>query len=212
MKTIVKRLFIVIVLVASSSLIKGQIKTCGYYDGYWSEWEKDYFEDLFDRIDYTLPYEKVNGNYSGFCIHQGGVHPSLYSFKFQISNYIEPTKRVKKEHLKSNQWYEYRGIVEYYVNDKYPTAKAVLDNIMKKYEELTAKVADPNIIADNRTWQKLVKEHSDHTPIVEEYKKLKKCLSTIDEDELLIRQENDSELKSMLEEEILSLKEDKKKI
>ncbi len=126
MKTIVKRLFIAIVFVASSSLIKGQIKTCGYYDGYWSEWKNGYCESVWGGIDYTLPYEKVNGNYSGFCIHQGGAHPSEYSFKFQISNYIEPTKKVKKEHLKSNQWFEYRGIVEYYVDDECPTAKAII--------------------------------------------------------------------------------------
>ena len=87
-----------------------------------------------------------------------------------------------------------------------------LDNIMNKYEELTKKVVDPSVIADNKTWQKLVKEHSDLTPIVEEYKKLKKCLDTINEDEALIKQEQDAELKSMLEEEVLSLKDEKKQI
>ena len=48
-----------------------------------------------------------------------------------------------------------------------------LDTIMEKYKELTQKVVDPNIIADNRLWQKLVKEHSDLTPIAENYEKLK---------------------------------------
>ena len=87
-----------------------------------------------------------------------------------------------------------------------------LDNIMQKYEDLTKKVVDPSVIADNKTWQKLVKEHSDLTPIVEEYKNLKKCLNTIEEDESLLKQETDSELKGMLEEEILSLKKQKEKI
>ena len=87
-----------------------------------------------------------------------------------------------------------------------------LDSIMQKYEELTKKVVDPNIIADNKTWQKLVKEHSDLTPIVEEYKNLKKCLNTIKEDESLLQQEKDAELKEMLEEEIYSLKKKKEEI
>ena len=87
-----------------------------------------------------------------------------------------------------------------------------LDSIMQKYDELTKKVVDPNVIADNKTWQKLVKEHSDLTPIVDEYKNLKKCLNTIKEDESLLKQEKDAELKEMLEEEILSLKKEQEKI
>ena len=35
-----------------------------------------------------------------------------------------------------------------------------LDNIIAKYEELTAKVVDPAVIADNKLWKKLVKEHN----------------------------------------------------
>ena len=30
-----------------------------------------------------------------------------------------------------------------------------LETIMEKYRELTAKVVDPNVIADNRLWQKI---------------------------------------------------------
>ena len=84
-----------------------------------------------------------------------------------------------------------------------------LDSIVQKYEDLTKKVVDPNVIADNKTWQKLVKEHSDLTPIIEEYTKLKKCLNTIKEDEELIKQEKDLELKNLLEEEILNSKQQK---
>ena len=51
-----------------------------------------------------------------------------------------------------------------------------LDSIMEKYRELTQKVVDPDVIADNKTWQKLVKEHSDLTPIAEGYEKCKTCL------------------------------------
>jgi hypothetical protein len=126
MKNIVDRLFIVILFVASPSLLKGQIKTCGYFNGYWGPWEEHYFMDIYGRIDETLLCQKVYGNYSGFCIYQGQLHPSYYSFKFQITNYVEPSKKIKKEHLKSKQWYEYSGIVEYYVTDKCPTAKAAV--------------------------------------------------------------------------------------
>ena len=46
-----------------------------------------------------------------------------------------------------------------------------LDNIVKNYEEIARKIADPAIIADNRTWQKLAKEHADLTPLIDKYNK-----------------------------------------
>ena len=46
-------------------------------------------------------------------------------FRFQITNYVAPTKKQRKEHLKSGEWFEYTGIVEYYVNDAYPNAEAL---------------------------------------------------------------------------------------
>ena len=84
-----------------------------------------------------------------------------------------------------------------------------LDSIMEKYRDLTQKVVDPNVIADNKTWQKLVKEHSDLTPIAEGYEKLKKCINDIKNDEELLEVETDQELKELLEEEVKSLKKQK---
>ena len=36
-----------------------------------------------------------------------------------------------------------------------------LDDVEKKYDELTIKISDPEVIAKNQEWQKLMKEHSD---------------------------------------------------
>ena len=87
-----------------------------------------------------------------------------------------------------------------------------LDNIIAKYEELTVKVVDPAVIADNKLWKKLVKEHSDLTPIAEGYEKLKKCLSDLASDEELLKTEKDSEMVSLLEEEVKSLKKQKEQL
>ena len=84
-----------------------------------------------------------------------------------------------------------------------------LETIMEKYRELTAKVVDPNIIADNRLWQKLVKEHSDLTPIAEGYEKLKKCLSDLASAEEMLKTEKDPEMVALSEEEIKSCKKNK---
>ena len=87
-----------------------------------------------------------------------------------------------------------------------------LESVMQKYKELTEKVVDPEVIADNRLWQKLVKEHSDLTPIAEGYENLKKCLKSLSEDEELLRVEKDSEMLEMLEEEIKTLKKEKESL
>ncbi len=77
-----------------------------------------------------------------------------------------------------------------------------LESIAKKYEELTAKIIDPQVIADNRTWQKLVKEHSELKPIVEKYDELKKCENDLAGAKELLKEEKDSELLSLAEDEI----------
>ena len=49
-----------------------------------------------------------------------------------------------------------------------------LDFIQEKYKELSDKVSDPEIIADQPVWQKHMKEMGEMEPIVNKYKKYKK--------------------------------------
>ena len=84
-----------------------------------------------------------------------------------------------------------------------------LEKIEERYNELTEKIGDPAIIANNREWQKLAKEHSDLTPIIEEYNKLKKCVATLQDDEEMLKTEKDPEMVALLEEEIKTCKEER---
>lgn len=94
-----------------------------YYDGFWGRWQED-------NINGIACY----GNYSGFVCywdyHDGygfwQDHPSDWFFKFQIKSYVEPSKKEKKQHLKKNVWYEYTGVVEYYISDEYQDIKSIL--------------------------------------------------------------------------------------
>ena len=45
-----------------------------------------------------------------------------------------------------------------------------LSFIEQQHEELAKKISDPAVMADMANWQKLCKDHSDMTPIVEKYK------------------------------------------
>ena len=44
-----------------------------------------------------------------------------------------------------------------------------LESIKAKFEELTKQISDPEVIADNKEWTKLVKEHSTIQPVVDAY-------------------------------------------
>lgn len=121
-----KALFVLILVVLEALNTQAQIRVNGYFDGYWDEWEETYHTDLYGTLDPTLPYMKIYGNYSGFCAYTNNTHPSTYFFKFQISNYYEPDKKTRKEHLNHNVWYDYNGSVEYYVNNELPTIKDIM--------------------------------------------------------------------------------------
>ncbi len=38
-----------------------------------------------------------------------------------------------------------------------------LDYIVEKYNDLSLKISDPEVINDQKLWQKLIKEHADLT-------------------------------------------------
>ncbi len=74
--------------------------------------------------------------------------------------------------------------------------------IEEKYEELSKKIADPNVISDNETWRKLCKEQSDITPIVEKYREYKNAKQTIDDAKEMLKDASDKEFEQMLYSEI----------
>jgi len=81
-----------------------------------------------------------------------------------------------------------------------------LDDVEKRYDELTAQISDPEVIARTSEWQKLMKEHSDMTPIVEKYREYKK-VKTNYEDACEMMKEDDKEIKDLAEMEMLDSKE-----
>ncbi|OPL09100.1 MAG: peptide chain release factor 1 [delta proteobacterium ML8_F1] len=56
-----------------------------------------------------------------------------------------------------------------------------LDFILEKHQELEAKVSDPEIISDQKTWQKYVMEMNEIAPIVEAYREYKRVYEGIEE-------------------------------
>lgn len=77
-----------------------------------------------------------------------------------------------------------------------------LDFILDKYEELSKKVSDPEVIARQKEWQKLMKEMSDLEPIVKEYTAYKKAKEELEEAKEILEMEDDEELREMAREEL----------
>ncbi len=79
--------------------------------------------------------------------------------------------------------------------------------IEEKYEDLSKKISDPQIIADNETWSKYCKEHSDITPIVEKYREYKAAMETVSDAEEMLKDNNDKEFEEMLRSELSEAQE-----
>ena len=71
-----------------------------------------------------------------------------------------------------------------------------LDAVEKRFEELTQKISDPDVIANQNEWRELMKEHADLEPIVEKYREYKKVKKAYEEaKEMMEDSSTDKELK-----------------
>ena len=80
-----------------------------------------------------------------------------------------------------------------------------LDFIKDKYQELSEKVADPAVIADQKAFQKYMKEMSEMEPVVKAYEDYRKMQSDLADAKELIEMEDDEEVREMAKEEAKEL-------
>ncbi len=93
--------------------------------------------------------------------------------------------------------------------------KPMLDKLNflgERYLELNHKISDPEIIADQDQWKKLVKEHSHLEPIVNKYREYKTIITEIDEAKELLQDKLEKDFKEMVEAELAELEEKKVEI
>ena len=84
-----------------------------------------------------------------------------------------------------------------------------LEDVEKKYIDLTEKISDPEVISRQNEWKVMMKEHSELEPIVEKYREYKKVEKNLEEAKEMM---NDPELKELAEAEMLEAKEKLPKI
>lgn len=83
-----------------------------------------------------------------------------------------------------------------------------LDEVEKRYDELTRKISDPEVISRQEEWRKLTKEHASLEELVSCYREYKKVAVEINENrELLKENSGDSEMEELIKSEIATLED-----
>lgn len=84
-----------------------------------------------------------------------------------------------------------------------------IEELERRYQELEALLSDPAIIANQPEFRKLSREHSDLQPLVEIYRRYRKVLAEVAENQELLA---DAEMKDMAAEELKLLEEEKEEL
>ena len=87
-----------------------------------------------------------------------------------------------------------------------------LKSIKQKYVALSEQIVKPEIIADNKEWTRLVKEHSQIEPVVTAYDKYVKTESDIEGAKAMLASERDPEMLELAKEEFEEKKAELEKI
>lgn len=84
-----------------------------------------------------------------------------------------------------------------------------LEELLKKYEELTQKISDPEIIADQDSWRKYMKEQSAMKDVVDKYVEYKNVKVHMEEAKELM---SDADMREIAEEEYYACRESLEKM
>ena len=86
-----------------------------------------------------------------------------------------------------------------------------LEQLEKRFEELTQRMADPAVITDGDRYRKVTKEHSELAELVGKYREWKQVHDSLSQARGML-QESDAELREMAEEEVARLTPEQEKL
>ncbi|MDA3935952.1 MAG: peptide chain release factor 1 [Actinomycetota bacterium] len=80
-----------------------------------------------------------------------------------------------------------------------------LQTILESYNDLTAKLGDPEVLSDQKKYARLAKEHSDQTPLANKIIEYLAIADGIAEADEIMRSEDDAEMREMAKDELKEL-------
>jgi peptide chain release factor 1 len=81
-----------------------------------------------------------------------------------------------------------------------------LQSLEQKYEELSAQLGDPELIASPERYQKTARAHSELEEVVDKYRRYRSVLNQIQEAERILEDESDEEMIALAEQELTLLR------
>ena len=81
-----------------------------------------------------------------------------------------------------------------------------LEDLVRRYEEITNELTEPSVVNDQSRFRKLMKEQADLQPLVDAYVEYKKCQETMEDSLGMLESESDEEMREMLKEELSDAK------
>jgi len=87
-----------------------------------------------------------------------------------------------------------------------------LEAVEKRFEEVTAELAKPEVVSDPAAMRRLAKLRSELEPLVEAYRQLRITRSQLEETRSMLREASEDELKALAQEEIDRLAADEERL
>jgi len=82
-----------------------------------------------------------------------------------------------------------------------------LESVVHKFQKLEEDMGNPELLGNQKEYQQVAKERSELAPIVEKYAHYKKLKEQVQENQALLEREEDPEMREMIRDEIVSLKD-----
>jgi len=82
-----------------------------------------------------------------------------------------------------------------------------LENVVKRFQILESDLSNPELIARQKEYLPLAKEHAEIAPIVEAYQRYKRLHQDIDDNVALLEAEQDSDMRDLIRDEIAQLRD-----
>jgi len=83
-----------------------------------------------------------------------------------------------------------------------------LESVVEKFRNLEGDLSNPGLLADQKEYQRVVREHAELAPIVEEYRRYKDIKRQIEESSQMLEGESDPEMRELIRQEITQLRGD----
>ncbi|MCK9374922.1 MAG: peptide chain release factor 1 [Syntrophobacterales bacterium] len=87
-----------------------------------------------------------------------------------------------------------------------------LESLEQRYQELEDSLTDPEVIKNQDLYHKYRKEHADLTPVIQIFRRYRQVEKELAENQTLLKEEADEELKAYAREEIQGLKDQAEKL